>query len=351
MNSRDIAKHFYCIAACAFLLPWFHIPLIQPVAASPCVEPEEFQDRWFFKNEGDGQIISCHDLGIVKLDLILETSNLNDSRSKKFKDNVFLLEVNGRKTPYAAVGGGHSTLEGGYRLMKTIAFRPGPKAGKKRIRAVTDESHAEIALDYQPKGQIVFCQVFDKLAVLGREEYEIHWLGYYLNRKSIILNMNGEPAPFECQGSAFDPELLQGKIVNNFRPGKNIISFQAEDLSGETLDVQKIVFYYPGNTIRTGDRFLLRLGPLGSKMGPFYRARVLDGALSVLSPGPHHSVPAQEETLNRITEGGLIAERERPVVSEFEAVRPGESIIMIEKKRNFREGKWELHKKIYITVE
>jgi hypothetical protein len=346
-----MVTRIFCITVWVFISS---LPLIfsfQPGTGSSCQETGEFQNRWFFQIEGDKQVISSHDLGIVKLDLILETDDLNDSESKTFKNNAFLLEVNGRKINYTALGGGHSNLGGKYRMMKTIAFRPGSEAGKKRIRAVMDKSYAEIVLDYQPKGQIVFCDIFDRLAVFGQQEFEVRWFGYYLDRNSIILNLNGKPAPLEFQESAFDPELLRGKIINNFLPDKNVIGFHAEDLSGKMLDVQKIVFYYPSNKIRTGDRFLLRLGPLGGKSGPFYRARVLGGALSVLSPGPHHSCPAREEILIRIAECGLKAEREKPVVSEFETVKPGKSIIIIEKKRHFKEREWRLQNKIYVTIE
>jgi hypothetical protein len=89
---------------------------------------------------------------------------------------------------------------------------------------------------------------------------------------------------------------------------------------------------------------------MGSRSGPFYRVGVDGIGLNVLTKGLHQSELLRNDIITGLGKHGFVIERERPVVTRFKAVQPGNSTIIIEKKNYFKDKLWLEDKRIALMV-
>jgi hypothetical protein len=111
----------------------------------------------------------------------------------------------------------------------------------------------------------------------------------------------------------------------------------------------RTVFYYPQNRIPKEALFAIPLGTMGSRNGPFFRARPLGLSLRMLKSGgdyPQISRPV----LLQLEKGGVRAIRREFVLAWFKAVAPGKARIPIETKRYFRDNDCRVDKIIELQI-
>lgn len=312
------------------------------------------QIRLVFGGLIEGQEIIKHDLGIIKFELVIEQDKGPDGRpyrsEAKFEENILRITVNGKDIPYYISGHGQRHDAKASYSLRDISIRPGPEAGEKAIQVKWGSLSARVTFSFRPAGQIELCQVFEGKALFGKEQNCLDWLGCYLKRNTIKLMINGKEVSSEIKASKYGEELLEGLIKGQLNLGANQIKIEAMDTNSEKLEKHLTVFYYPNNEIPAGDNFSLYLAPMGSNSGPFYRV-VLEGkSLNVLTKGSHQSELLQNDITTGLGKQGFAVERERPVITPFKATKQGKSIIIIEKKKHFKDKVWLEDKRIPVSV-
>ena len=226
-----------------------------------------------------------------------------------------------------------SSTRTGYEGKKAFSYRtlglslgePGPRS----ITVLLDGQSRTIPVVFDPAGQLDISGLCDDQAIFGRKEFLVEWLGSYVARESIRATVNGKEVPVEVTGKDDTLHLLEGRLgpVAGIDPGKNTIVIEGVDVRGIRRKRRVSFRYYPENTVAVGDAFVLPLGAQEPAGGPFFDVKIEGTSLVkrqdlTARPGP-------------VRFGGQTTlSSEKTVLSRFEAVSAGESIIRTSEKQS-----------------
>jgi len=340
-----------CILVWVLCLLATQVPVVHAVQKDTA---QDYEIRLVLRNIVEGQTITEHKMGIVKLEIALEQDRRADGEpvrpSKQFEDDKLGLKINGEQMPFCIVarGGGYNDKVSFY--SKQITLRLGPEPGKKNIQIVFNDLSAEVNVNYLPAGQLEFCWLFDRKALFGNQDYVIRWLGCYLKPETLVLTINGNIVSSEFIMPEYGADLVEGVAQGKLEDGSNTIRIQAIDINGEHREHKITVFFYRNKEIPSGNNFVLRVGAMGIQSGPFYRAKVIGKALKILTTGANHTRYASAPVLLGLGFKGCTLEYDRPVVAEFLAAQKGTASIKIERKNHFGDAAWKEDRTIDVKV-
>lgn len=329
-----------------YLGAWLLVGLAIGFFLAPAAGSETQAVRLTLPGLEKGQLISSHDLGILRFEVRFEYKRVPGLPPISFDAEKLDVRVNDQPIGYrrGRSGSGHDD-DVNYR-MHQITFRPGAP-GRKRIAVSYNGMHAEATIDWQPMGRLELLGLVDRQAVFGDEiKPVVRWLGSHLHLESIRLTVNGRARPLGFTPSP-GTETRAGTMEGALTPGTNSIELTARDLNGNRLITTKTVYYYPDNRVPRATVFALPMGPMGSLSGPFYRAKTL--GLRELKPNedyPHFSQPVTQA----FEQDGLAVRRKPYVLAWFRAVASGPAFIRLERNRYFQHKEWKPVKTIQLHI-
>lgn len=221
---------------------------------------------------------------------------------------------------------------GGGRETRTLRIEPGWPGRKEVVvvrRGPGGERRGRVSFDFAPAPAILPDWIDGQIA-LGPTALRVRFR--WVDQAGIEVRVNGETVPFSFEKGlaeglhvvtavVLDPPLVPGTNRIEVSAATSPVPLAAPLVSRTTL------YFAPRNRVFVGGEFLLPLGRVGSRSGPFYTAEVEGDAIR----------PTGMEVQDDL------------FVSSFRAVRPGAATIRVYVKPHFTQRQ-RLEREIPILV-
>jgi hypothetical protein len=252
-----------------------------------------------------------------------------------FEGAAASLAVNGRETAFASLGWG----SGGGRRSASYAIAAG-EPGRKTVRVTLKAGERKLvatrSVEFRSPGGAVFLNYSDGEAVWQRPTVQV--FVYFLHNPRLTLN--GRPAAFEQVSDPENPGHYVLSVKESWQAGLNRLEFHGTNAPGQEVTQRLSLFWIKDGVVKQGDVFLLFLGYMGSKSGPFY---YLKETGPTLARGPSKWA----ETF--LLESGRWLRTRKKLLQEVRAQEPGKEVITILVKKFFLQGV-EVDRKYHLAV-
>lgn len=283
-----------------------------------------------------GQKITDHDWGFVRLEVGVEARRPPAVRKQlKQKRSALGVKIDGADAPYRLLDS-RTGYEGGkafsYRTLGVAPGSPGPHS----ITVLVGRRSRTIPVVFDPAGRLEIPGLCEDQAIFGKKTLDLQWFGCYLAAGSVKAWVNGREIPAEPTGADERLRLVEGRVAlgGSIEPGRNTLLMEGTDIRGGRQEKSVPFYYYPDNRVTVGDAFVVSLGDQEPTGRPFFEVEV-EGTSVV--KGRDLSVRPGPERLG----GETAPPSGKTVLSRFEAVAPGESVIRTSEKQHradrFRE--------------
>jgi hypothetical protein len=241
-----------------------------------------------------------------------------------FEGAAASLAVNGRETAFEPLGWG----SGGGRRSSSYAIaagEPGRKTITVTLKAGERKLVASRAVEFRSQGGAVFLNYSDGEAVWQRPKVQV--FAYFLQNPTLTLN--GSPAPFEQVPDPENPGHSVLSVKEGWQAGLNRLEFKGTNAQGQEMAQKLTLFWIKDGIVKQGDAFLLFLGYMGSKSGPFYYMKETSPALA--------RGPSKWGEIFLLEAGRWLRTRKK-LLQEVRAQAPGKEAITILVKKHFLQG-------------
>jgi hypothetical protein len=252
-----------------------------------------------------------------------------------FENATASLAVNGREAAFESLGWG----SGGGRLSSSYAIaagEPGRKTVTVTLRAGERTLVASQTMDFRSPGGAVFLDYADGEAVWQHPKVQAYV--YFL--KNPTLTLNGKPAAFQQVSDLENPGHYVLSVTQGWQPGLNRLELKGTNDQGQEVAQRLSLFWVKDNMVKQGEAFLLFLGYMGSKSGPFYYLKETGPALG--------RGPSKWSKIFLLEAGRWLRTREK-LLQEIKTQAPGEEVLTIMVKKFFLQGE-EVDRKLKLQV-
>jgi hypothetical protein len=252
-----------------------------------------------------------------------------------FEGATASLAVNGRETACEPLGWG----SGGGRRDADYAIaagEPGRKTVTVTLKAGGRRLTASKTVEFRSPGGAVFLNYSDGEAVWQPPKVQV--FVYFL--KNLRLTLNGRPVAFQQVSDPENPGHQVLSVTEGWQPGLNRIEFKGINAAGEEVTQELTLFWIKDGVVKQGDSFLVFLGYMGSKSGPFYYMEKTGPALA--------QGPTKWGDIFLLDQGRWLKTRKK-LLQEVRAQAPGKEVLTIMVKKFFLQDV-EVDRKINLQV-
>jgi hypothetical protein len=241
-----------------------------------------------------------------------------------FEGAAASLAVNGRETAFESLGWG----SGGGRRSASYAIaagEPGRKTVTVTLKAGERKLVASRTVEFRSQGGAGFLNYSDGEAIWQRPKVQV--FVYFLQNPRLTLN--GRQVAFE---QVPDPENSGHSVISvkeGWQAGLNRLEFKGTNTQGQEVAQKITLFWIKDGIVKQGDAFLLFLGYMGSKSGPFYYLKATGPALA--------RGPSKWGEIFLLEAGRWLRTRKK-LLQEVRAQAPGKEVITILVKKYFLQG-------------
>jgi len=241
-----------------------------------------------------------------------------------FEGAAVTLAVNGQEPARTSAGGGSE--DGRLRSSYLISpGEPGTKSVTVTLRAGERTLTDSRTVEFRSRGGAAFLNYADGEAVWQQPEVKV--FVYFL--ENLNLTLNGRLAAFQQVSDSEFPGHHVLTVTEGLQPGLNRLKFKGTDKQGQEVVQGFSLYWVKDGVVKQGDAFLVFLGNMGNKSGPFYYLKATGPALARGSAkwGEFFAL-----------EDGHWLKKGKKMLQEVRAQAPGEEVMTVLVKKHFLQG-------------
>lgn len=282
------------------------------------------------------------DLGTITANFIVSPIDKNNSmlEIRKFDSSVpykVKFVLNGKDIPFTSFSSTfYSDAING--ITHGFKFYPGIP-GIKTLEITVGDYNGKTQFNYYPKGNVDILDIAENEALFDQDELILNWAGYYIETSTLDISINGVHKNIGIDKNVPYEGLSTG-VIYDIPVGKNEITINCVDMSGNTLEKKKTFYNFAQFMVPIGSDFIYTIAKMGSKSGPFYKTSFINNNLIEEKSDGFIDIP----TLFN----GVLFSRPRNFYIHVKAVKSGNTGIIIKKEEGAYE--WKKIRDIFFTV-